>query len=65
MSRTYKHILTGAKARFHYCRNNGECPWCTRNRTYRSLREIIRCQQQMLELRYIETESHQTKEDEA
>lgn len=54
MSKTYRHNLTGSKARFHSCRNNGECPWCTRNRTYRSLREIIRCQQQMNELQYIE-----------
>lgn len=54
MSRTIRHNLTGAKARFHHCRNNGECPWCTSNRTYRSLREIIRCQQQINELQYME-----------
>lgn len=54
MSRTYKHEQTGSKARFHSCRNHGTCPWCTRRRTYRTMREIIRCQQQINELLYID-----------
>lgn len=56
MSRTIRHSLTGAKARFHSCRNNGECSYCTSNRTYRSIREIIRCQQQVNELKYTDYE---------
>ena len=52
MSRTKKHILTGAKARFHSCRNHGECPWCIRNRTYRSLRELMRTKEQIKDLEY-------------
>lgn len=39
MSRTRKHALTGGKAVDHSCRNHGECPWCTGNRTYNELRD--------------------------
>ena len=39
MSRTRKHKLTGGKAVDHSCRNHGECPFCTRNRTYNELRD--------------------------
>lgn len=39
MSRTRKHKLTGGKSFDHSCRNNGECPYCTRNRTYNELRD--------------------------
>ena len=52
MSRTKKHKLTGSKARFHSCRNHGTCPWCTRRRTYRTLRELMRTKEQMKELEY-------------
>ena len=36
MSRTKKHKLTGGKAIDHSCRNNGDCPICTSNRTYKN-----------------------------
>lgn len=52
MSRTKKHKLTGSKARFHSCRNHGTCPRCTRRRTYRTLRELMRTKEQMKELEY-------------
>jgi len=42
MSRTRKHALTGGKRYAHSCRNNGECPWCTRNRRYNELRDLER-----------------------
>lgn len=39
MSRTKKHELTGAKAVSGHCKNHGECPWCTGNRTYNERRD--------------------------
>lgn len=42
MGRTIRHKLTGAKAIAHSCGNHGDCPYCKRNRLYRTLREIER-----------------------
>lgn len=42
MSRTRKHKKTGAKAVSWHCRNHGECEWCRRNRTYNTLRDLIK-----------------------
>ena len=42
MSRTKKHKKTGAKAVSWHCRNHGECEWCRRNRTYNTLRDLIK-----------------------
>lgn len=42
MSRTIKHKKTGAKAVSWHCRNHGECEWCRRNRTYNTLRDLIK-----------------------
>ena len=36
----------GAKAVDCSCRNHGSCPWCTGNRTYRNIRELLRAQEQ-------------------
>jgi len=36
MSRTYKKKYTGAKAFDKTCRNNGSCPYCKSNRTYKN-----------------------------
>ena len=52
MSRTIKRKKTGSKAFTWSCRNNGTCPWCTRRRTYRSLRELMRTKEQLKELEY-------------
>ena len=54
MSRTYRHKLTGGKAVLHSCRNHGTCPWCTRNRTYTSLRGLEQCRQQLKELAFVD-----------
>ena len=32
----------GAKAVSWHCRNHGECEWCRRNRTYNTLRDLIK-----------------------
>lgn len=42
MSRTKKHKKTGAKAVSWHCRNHGECELCRRNRTYNTLRDLLK-----------------------
>ena len=32
----------GAKAYVCSCRNHGTCEWCRNNRTYKTIRELIR-----------------------
>ena len=36
MSNTKKHPYTKAKAISKQCRNNGKCPYCQGNRTYKN-----------------------------
>ena len=36
MSHTKKHPYTKAKAVSKQCRNNGKCPYCQSNRTYKN-----------------------------
>ena len=43
---------TGAKAFSVSCRNHGSCPWCMENRTYRTIRELIRVQEMETENEY-------------
>lgn len=54
MSRTRKQKLTGGKAFAYSCRNHGTCPWCTRNRTYRTLRELMRTNEQIKDVKFID-----------
>lgn len=54
MSRTYKQKKTGGKATTYSCRNNGTCPWCTRNRTISTLRRMGNGRIQMKEIEYID-----------
>lgn len=54
MSRTRKQKKTGGKALAHSCRNHGTCPWCTRNRTYRTLRELMRTKEQIKDIKFID-----------
>lgn len=50
MSRTYRHEITGSKARLRSCRNHGSCPWCRHNRTYTTLRGIEKCRHEMKQI---------------
>ncbi len=43
----------GAKAVDCSCRNHGTCEWCRNNRTYRSLREMMRTIDEMNEDEHI------------
>ena len=38
MSRTKRQKKTGGKSVSHQCKNNGECYYCTKNRTYKNLK---------------------------
>lgn len=52
MSRTKRQKKTGAKAVSWHCRNHGECDWCRTNRTYNTLRDLMRIED--LEKEFIE-----------
>lgn len=54
MSRTYKKKKTGGKATTYSCRNNGTCPWCTRNRTISTLRRMGNVRLQMKEIEFVD-----------
>lgn len=49
MSRTVKHEPTGIKAISHHCRNNGECPYCTGNRTFERVKKAAHADQDIQE----------------
>jgi len=53
MSRTYKKPYTGAKKVDKSCRCNGGCPYCKRNRMYKTNKEIERTDQELKEYRKI------------
>lgn len=38
----WRKSKTGGKAVSHSCRNNGNCPWCTSNRTIKNKKRIMR-----------------------
>jgi len=40
MSRSIKHPYTKAKAVSKQCRNNGNCPYCRKNRTHKNDKHI-------------------------